>query len=262
MTAISQIYITDSPTGLPPLLKEKTDTVRAAFPHHDYMLYDADALREFIKSEFGRDVVTAFDTLKPYAYKSDLGRYCLLFKKGGWYIDIGIHVSSEVNVSDDTRLIVFREANSAVGTPWAVTNGLMYSKPDNSVFQTAIDIVLSNCKSQYYGINALCPTGPNAFGEALATTREKVGMVVGDTLDLTPTHQIKNRASVLPDGTIVAWHKAGDLMSLSGIGTNDYNFFWCNRTAYGEILPPPPTSQPPPSILDTILRRKPRSTSA
>lgn len=258
MTAISQIYITDSPAGLPPLLKKKTETVRAAFPHHDYTLYDAGALRDFIKSEFDPDVVTAFDTLKPYAYKSDLARYCLLLKKGGWYIDISIHISCEVDVPDDTRLIVFREANSAVGTPWAITTGLMYSKPDNPVFQKAIDIVLSNCKSHYYGINALCPTGPNAFGEALASTREKVGMIVGDTLDLTPTHRTKNRASVMPDGTIFAWHKAGELISLSETGTNDYNFFWRNRTVYGEESPTPPFSQLTVGVLTSILRRKSR----
>lgn len=240
MTAISQIYITDSLTGVPPVLMQKTDTVKAAFPDHDYTLYSGETLRAFIESEFDRDVLNAFDTLKPYAYKSDLGRYCLLFKKGGWYFDISIHVNCNVTVSDDTRLIVFREANSAVGTPWAVTTSIIYSKPNNAAFQKAIDIVVGNCRSKYYGINPLCPTGPNAFGEAIATVREKEGMIVGDTLDLTPTHQTKNRGSVLPDGTIFAWHKANTLISLSKTGTNDYNDFWHNRTVYGEVPLSPP----------------------
>lgn len=255
MTAISQIYITDDLTGVPPLLKQKTDTVKAAFPDHDYMLYSGETLRAFIEREFDRDVLDAFDTLKPYAYKSDLGRYCLLLKKGGWYFDISIHVACNVTVADDTRLIVFREANLAVGTPWAVTTGILYSAPNNAAFQKAIDIVVGNCRSKYYGINPLCPTGPNAFGEAIAATREKEGLIVGDTLDLTPTHPTKNRASVLPDGTIFAWHKASTLVSLSEIGTNDYNHFWHNRTAYGEEPPPPPRPKHKLSVSNLLFNR-------
>jgi hypothetical protein len=83
-------------------------------------------------------------------------------------------------------------------------------------------------------------------------------MIVGDTLDLTPTHQIKNRASVLPDGTILAWHKACDIRSLSGDGTNDYNFFWRNKTVYGEA---PTVSQSKPGVFDSIFGRKPRAST-
>jgi hypothetical protein len=66
-------------------------------------------------------------------------------------------------------------------------------------------------------------------------TRLKDGLVVADALDLTPTHQIKNRAYVLPDGTIFAWHKpsaGGDLQALGGHGTNNYVTLWDARQIY------------------------------
>lgn len=73
------------------------------------------------------------------------------------------------------------------------------------------------------------------FGEALAITRLKDGLIVGDALDLTPNHQLKNRAFVIPDGGIYALFKAagaGDLQAAGGIGTNNYNEFWHSRQVY------------------------------
>lgn len=235
-TALSQIYITDSPAAiLPPFFQSASDSVRAAIPDHDYTLYDGASLRSFIESEFERDVVTAFDRLRPYSYKADLGKYCLLFKKGGWCVDIGTRFLSRVNVSDDIRMVVFRDTGRHTLTPWATSCGVIYSRPGSIVFQKAIEIVLSNCKLDYYGITPLCPTGPNLFGEALAMTRQKDGLLVGDALDLTPTHQRKNRAFVLPDGSICATRKSsagGDLQTLGGHGTNNYNSFWHARQVY------------------------------
>ena len=209
--------------------------MRAAFPDHDYTLYDAASLRGLIESEFEREVVTAFDRLRPYSYKADLAKYCLLFKKGGWYVDIGTRFMSRVSVSDNIRMIVFRDTGRHTLTPWAISCGLIYSKPESTVFQKAIEIIISNCKSDYYGITPLCPSGPNVFGEALAMTRLKDGLLVGDALDLTPTHQRKNRAYVLPDGTVCAARKpaaGGDLQTLGGHGTNNYNSFWHARQVY------------------------------
>jgi len=232
---VSQIYITDKPTELPPLLQHRSNSVKAAYPNCDYTLYNGEMLRSFIEREFDREVVTAFDRLRPYAYKSDLGRYCLLLKKGGWYFDIGVLVTVGISFPDNIVMLVFREASRLAGTTWAVLPGIIYSKPANIVFQKAIELIISNCKSNYYGLTAICPTGPNLFGEALALTRLKEGVVVGDFMDLTPTHQIKNRAFVLPNGTIFAWSKpsqGGDLQTLGGRGTNNYNSFWQTRTVY------------------------------
>jgi hypothetical protein len=59
--------------------------------------------------------------------------------------------------------------------------------------------------------------------------------VYGDYLELTPTHQQKNRAFVLPDGTILAWSKpseGGDLTGLGARGVNNYNELWHARRIY------------------------------
>ncbi|NBT79925.1 MAG: hypothetical protein EBT04_16080 [Betaproteobacteria bacterium] len=58
----------------------------------------------------------------------------------------------------------------------------------------------------------------------------------GDYLELTPAHEQKNRAFVLPNGTIMAWSKpsgGGDLTGLGAKGVNNYNKLWAQRKIYG-----------------------------
>jgi hypothetical protein len=55
---------------------------------------------------------------------------------------------------------------------------------------------------------------------------------------LTPTHGQKNRAFVLPDGTIMAWSKpagGGDLTGLGARGVNNYNELWAARKVYATV---------------------------
>jgi hypothetical protein len=62
--------------------------------------------------------------------------------------------------------------------------------------------------------------------------------VYGDYLELTPTHEQKNRAFVLPDGTIMAWSKpsgGGDLTGVGAKGVNNYNELWAARNVYAAL---------------------------
>ena len=60
--------------------------------------------REFISKYFNKDVLEAYDTLLPGAYKADLWRYCILYKMGGIYMDIKYTLSNNtyklINLTD------------------------------------------------------------------------------------------------------------------------------------------------------------------
>ena len=72
--SIVQIYISDNNGKLPKLLEGPISSVKQCFPTHRYMLYDGESLRASIANHFESEVVTAYDKLRPYAYKADLGR--------------------------------------------------------------------------------------------------------------------------------------------------------------------------------------------
>ena len=234
---VSQIFLSDSDAELSPFLKHATGTVQGAFPNADYQLYNKETLRNFISENYGESVVSAYDCLKPYSYKADLGRFCLLNKLGGWYLDIGVRVVNPVEVGERIDFLAFRDIQRFSFTSWACATTVLYSKPDNTALQFAIEMIVNNCKNKYYGITPLCPTGPSLLGAALAANGGETNFVYGDYLELTPTHEQKNRAFVLPDGTIMAWSKpsgGGDLTGIGAKGVNNYNELWAAKQVYAK----------------------------
>lgn len=234
---VSQIFLSDNGNELPSFLEQATSTVRQAFPRANYQLYTKETLRSFIQDNYGEEVLAVYDALKPYAYKADLGRYCLLNKLGGWYVDIGVRLVNPVEVGPRIKFLAFRDIQRFSFTSWACSIGILYSQAENPALQDAIEMITANYAEQYYGITPLCPTGPALLGKALAVNGGQSDFVYGDYLELTPTHQNKNRAFVLPDGTIVGWGKpseGGDLTRLGAKGTNNYNELWAHRQVYGE----------------------------
>ena len=233
---VSQIFLSDGGDELSPFLRHATSTVKQAFPGTDHIIYNKESLRQFIADNFSKRVLAAYDCLQPYAYKADLGRYCLLSKLGGWYVDIGVRVANPVEIGERVEMLAFRDIQRFSFTSWACSMGILFSKPDNVVFQSAIEMIEDNCYEKYYGITPLCPTGPTLLGIALAMNGGQANFLYGDYLELTPTHQQKNRAFVLPDGTIMGWGKpsgGGDLLGLGAKGTNNYNELWAARQVYG-----------------------------
>lgn len=234
---ISQIFLSDAGNELSPFLKHATGTVKAAFPDANHTVYTKETLRQFISENYDPDVLWAYDCLKPYSYKADLGRFCLLNKIGGWYMDIAVRVVNPVEIGPQIKWLAFRDIQRFSFTSWACATTVLYSQTANPALTTAINLIVKNCHEKYYGITPLCPTGPTLLGQALAMNGSQPDFVYGDYLELTPTYEQKNRAFVLPDGTIMAWSKpsgGGDLTGVGAKGVNNYNELWAQRDVYVE----------------------------
>jgi mannosyltransferase OCH1-like enzyme len=235
---ISQIYLTDNGSPPSPFLETCIQSVLDILPGYPYKLYGFDQARDFLRSQFEPEVLHSFDALRPYAYKADLLRYCLLYDIGGWYFDIAVKPIESFDLSSHIETIAFRDMQRCTSTNWSCQNSVLFSRPRSSVYETAIKLVLENVRNQHYGINAVCPTGPVLLGKAFALTGESHDRMFGDYMFLTPTHHYKNPAFVFPSGLIFALGKpaeGGDLTELGGLGTNNYNDFYESGTVYATI---------------------------
>ena len=126
-----QIYISDAEEALPPSLLPCRDLFMDQFENYDYHLFNKSALREFVASNFDSDVLAVYDALVPYAYKADLGRYCLLYVYGGWYADITLRptISGKVPLLGDVEIVYFHDyGNGPYQSSYHVQNGFMYVK--------------------------------------------------------------------------------------------------------------------------------------
>ena len=73
----ANIFQTWESKRLPKLMYNAVKKIRRFNPRFNYHLYDDNECREFIKNNFDNEVLNAYDTLIPGAYKADLWRYCI-----------------------------------------------------------------------------------------------------------------------------------------------------------------------------------------
>tara|TARA_B100000700_G_C15062736_1_gene867002 strand:+ start:2761 stop:3576 length:816 start_codon:yes stop_codon:yes gene_type:complete len=244
---VSQIYLSNHSDDLPPFLKKNSDSIRKYLKSNQHNIYTLRTMREFIKDNFNSSVIWAYDSLRPYSYKSDLGRFCLLYIHGGWYFDIGIRCINSFNVDDTIDLMCFRDEQRHSKTSWAVAGGIIWSKPKNEILLNAIENIIINCKDKWYGKTPLCPTGPSLFGESIAKLNRDKKILIGDLIrpkiiftrkNIPIMRRIFKSKFILPDGKEFALVKpsaGGDLSAFGAKGTNNYNKFWHEKSVYKKI---------------------------
>ena len=174
------------------------------------------------------------DKVKPFSYKCDLARFCLVNLFGGWYFDIGLTCNASVTLPDQVTLMAFRDIQRATSTSWACWTALFYSKPHHPALEKAIELATNNILSEYYGESSLCPTGPIVWGRALASLGMQQGVFFGDHMHLTPGMHENNSAAFCPMVPYSLGKKsaAGNLSSLGAAGTNNYVQMWAERDVY------------------------------
>ena len=63
-----------------------------------YKLWVNTDIRIFLEKNYKKEVLEAYECLKPYAYKSDLARYCLIYKLGGGYVDLATRFENKSTI--------------------------------------------------------------------------------------------------------------------------------------------------------------------
>ena len=237
---ISQIFLDQSNSSLPTSITKATSTVKTLFRNHQHNIFRNEQLENFIETYFEPDVLNAYRSLIPYAYKADLGRYCLIHKLGGWYIDISIMPIRHIVLPQEVDFFYFYDLGHNILLPECqmsdCQNGFFYAKPGHPILKQAISSIVENCKRKDKGLTPLTLSGPGLFGKVIANFVPSRNILHGHFMPLTPYHRRKNMAYVTPTGELLAWHKSAWLPEkeaakpgLEGLGVksgNNYIQLW------------------------------------
>ena len=161
------IYLTWGTKQLPTKMQENVDRMKIVNPEFNIQLFDDYDCRKFIKNNFPEDILTAFDTLKPGAYKADLWRLCILYINGGIYSDIKFNCINNfkfIALTEKEHLVIDRPGYWKEGEI-GLHNAILVAKPKNILFLRCINKISENVKNKYYGFSDLYPTGPGLLGE-------------------------------------------------------------------------------------------------
>jgi len=139
---------------------EQLQTLNSDYAYYYFNSYDC---RHFIQKHYP-NVLDAYDTLLPGAYKADLWRYCVLHKYGGFYMDSRMYpyVSFDSVITKDTEFLSCVDC-----TPNMLYQAILAVAPKSDLMQLAIDECVDNIKRRQNRIGDLAITGPRVMGRAL-----------------------------------------------------------------------------------------------
>ena len=166
------IYQTWTTKDLPPKMRERVEILKRQNPRFTHHLYDDNDCREFIRTHFRPDVLAAYDSLIPGAYKADLWRLCVLFIHGGIYMDIKLICANGfklIELTEKDHFVKDRPVNS-------IFNSLMVSQKGNLFLFKCIRQIVENVKNKYYGNCPLSPTGPVLLGNIIINNTLQVNV--------------------------------------------------------------------------------------
>jgi len=252
---IHQILINDTnklPSKFPKFHNLCYDQLHRLYPDVEYHLYSGEELEDIIENNFHSDVFTAYKKLKPYACKADLGRLCLLYLYGGLYVDLNLYFINTIPHLDRLEFFAFRDKPKASKQYWAVQNGIIYSVKKSKIIKTAIDLIVDNCKTEYYGVNTIDVSATPVLGRAITLSLPNFEMATNGQLDYFKIscfgEEIQDEIKSMgycddtlegfimdDDDKLICLKKpsgAGDIGSLGFNGTNNYTEMWQKDDVY------------------------------
>ena len=218
------VYQTWFTKDLPQKMRERVELLKGQNPRFNHYLYDDNDCREFIKNHFKPDVLNAYDSLIPGAYKADLWRYCILFINGGIYLDIKytpLNGFRFINLTESEHLVA--DINNV-----GIYNALMVCLPGNEILYKAIRQIVENVNNKYYGNTPLAPTGPEMLGSVIINNK------LGVNIDMTHYEGggyiiYKNRFVI---STEYPEYNNERTNSYNSINTKRYDKLWEDRNIY------------------------------
>lgn len=157
------IYQTFYTKNLPNNIHNLINDMLLNNPGYDHFLYDDYDIDNFIKTEFDSETYEAFKMLNVGAAKADFWRYCILYKRGGIYLDIDSSVIGKLDelITPFDKAIVSRETHKDMFLQWC----LMFS-PNHKI----LEICINKCKDNILNKktnNIIHLTGPIVFSESV-----------------------------------------------------------------------------------------------
>jgi mannosyltransferase OCH1-like enzyme len=151
-------------------LKPLTRSWKQYHPDYEYHFYNDQMCDEFIKN-FSDRVYQAYKTINIGAVKSDLWRYCVLYRTGGVYID-----SDTLCRQNITNMLANYEFVSAIDSWFFSKNifqGFLASVPGHPLLRKVIDQVVYHIENIMFerttteNHNVIALSGPECFGRVL-----------------------------------------------------------------------------------------------
>lgn len=153
------------------VLKTLTHYVKKKNPDYEYYLFDKKDREFFIKENFDKTVIKAYNSIIPGGFKADLWRYCILYKYGGFYCDIDMMcINGFDKLIENNEECIFTIHHNLNGKNLKIdlANLFIGIIPNHPIMKNCIDKIVDNVLNEKWKINnedILEFTGPGLLGK-------------------------------------------------------------------------------------------------
>lgn len=154
------IWQTWATKDLPFNMLQCVNKLKASHTDFEYNLFNDEECYSFIKENYPIEVLYAYESLIPTAYKADLWRLCVLYKYGGAYLDIKLQFCNNYTLHDFIDKEYF--VNDGTGS---IYNAFLVCKKGNPVLLKTIQHIVENVSNNYYGETPYSPTATRLLGK-------------------------------------------------------------------------------------------------
>lgn len=173
------LYQTWHSNVIPTYMKLCMDHNKHVCPYLNFKLFDINQCEKYLSNNFDHSYVHTYRKLKPYAFKSDFWRLCILYKEGGIYMDCKLRIINPkefLNLLNSNQEYLLKDKNEYKDFEYTDNNGivkyhlgiqnqLIITNKNNPFLQTVIDNIMHNVKYNIYTHNCLHVTGPSLLGK-------------------------------------------------------------------------------------------------
>ena len=146
----------DNKHNLPKRMKIAMNRTKKLNPEFSHQVFTDSECLKFIQDNFDASVAAAYRRLIPAAFRADLWRYCILYIKGGIYMDVKYIPNNNFSFMELTEAEHFVLDKNKRG----IYNAFMVALPKNPALLDAIHKIVENVQKRNYGRNFLDVTGP------------------------------------------------------------------------------------------------------
>jgi mannosyltransferase OCH1-like enzyme len=160
-------------SDIPVKMKGLMDKIRIENPEFTVKCFNDEESKQFLKDNFGYEILDAYDKLIPGSYKSDLMRFALLYINGGIYLDAKMEpingfkfkdlIYNNHYLQDDNIDYISSYTNTKVN----VSTQIIVSRPKNHILLNCIKQIVDNVKNKFYGKHTIEVTGPGVLHKYL-----------------------------------------------------------------------------------------------
>ena len=121
----------------------------------EYKLFSITEMQNYLEKNWGTKFVELFKSYKKIAHRVDLWRYCILYQKGGIYMDADCILLNDIDFMISKYQMVFVTNNRGLKN---IFNGFLMTVPKNPIFKKIIKFMLktgTQFNDYYFNCNKL-----------------------------------------------------------------------------------------------------------